>query len=89
MVAGDLKSPTEFLELDVHEAKNLIKLATNHIANQGFTGGARQLQIFATSFYNYHGVDLGKEIKWRKGELIKHAPKKYILSTFRYKRKSH
>jgi site-specific recombinase XerD len=68
MKAGDLASPTEFLELPVPTAKNIVRLVCNELAGEGYMQAARQTLSFAKSFYNYHNEDYGKELKFKRSE---------------------
>jgi site-specific recombinase XerD len=68
MQAGNLASPTEFLELSVKEAKNIVRVVCNELAEKGHPNGARQTLIFAKGFFNYHNEDSGKEIRFKRSE---------------------
>jgi integrase len=76
MEAGALDSPDDFLKLEPHDAKTLVRKIVNNIATEGFTQGARQTQIFAKQFYNYHNEDLGRELKFKRSEKPKTIQKK-------------
>ena len=68
MKAGDLASPTEFLELSVPAAKNIVRMVCNELAGEDYMQAARQTLSFAKSFYNYHNEDYGKELKFKRTE---------------------
>ena len=76
MEAGALASPNDFLKLEPHDAKTLVRKVVNDLATEGFTQGARQTQIFAKQFYNYHNEDLGRELKFKRSEKPKTSLKK-------------
>lgn len=79
MKAGDLPSPSAFLDLSTTEAKKLIRSIVNDSMNKGQMQGARIAMCFGTNFYNYHHED--KEIKFRRFERVQVTSKKILNET--------
>jgi len=79
MQAGDLVSPSEFLELPTVEAKKLIRVVCNNLMAKGHTAAARQTISFAKSFYNFHHED--REIKFKRHEKPQVISKKIVHET--------
>lgn len=74
--AGGLDSPDDFLKLEPFEAKKVIRKVVNGLAVEGFGQAARQTQVFAKQFYNYHNEDLGREVRFKRSEKPKTKLKK-------------
>lgn len=81
MKAGDLASPTEFLELQVHEAKKLVRIVCNGLVSKEHAQAARQTMSFAKNFYNYHNEDLGKSLRFKRSEKPVVISKKIAIET--------
>ena len=76
MKEGNLASPGRFLELEPLEAKTLIRRVVHRLEDEEHYQGARMALSFAKNFYNYHNIDLGREIKFKRSELPKRRLKK-------------
>jgi len=74
--AGGLDSPDDFLKLNPVDAKRIIRKVVNSLEVEGFTQAARQTQVFAKQFYNYHNEDLGREVRFKRSEKPKTRMKK-------------
>lgn len=82
--AGGLKTPTEFLELRLREAKMLVRLVANRLLALGHERAADQAITFASGFHYWHNENDGSLMRFRKSDRPKTVRKKVVFQIIPY-----